>query len=204
MSTGPEAMEGYDGEPPADAGENRDPEEIAEEILDTVISDHRFCANCFRKIREVEPPGMRSGGKAPPEWAIGFAYPTKDTIQGVGEGFSPRDPVGDDWAYTPDEESYTQRRICDCGATQHRTQEERYTTERAIERAKNLSETIEELREEYYAGSAAEVVKARQWEHSKDALLDSLRKLKAKPKLQYRDHDILERALKLAVKHPNY
>lgn len=198
-------MAGTDDErPPDGAGEDRDPEEIAAEILETAIHDHRYCANCFKQIREIEPPGMRSGGKRPPDFAIGFAYPTKETVEAVGEVLSPQDPVGDDWEYTPVVDGFTQRRICDCGATQHRTQEQTYSTERAIERAKNLSETIDELREEYYAGSAAEVVKARQWAHSRDALLDVLRSLKAKPKLQYRDHDILERALKLAIKHPNY
>lgn len=170
---------------------------VAEEFLDEVLHyDHRFCSNCYRQIREVEMPDVLTGGKMPPECAIGFAYPTQHTMPGIGVDHSKGQSQS-----TRSVPIFVQRQICDCGATHHRTVSRPVSKDTLLEYTKNLSETVDSLREEYLAGSDADVVKARKWDHSTDALLYAVGELKSRPKLQFQDQKILKRGLAVAMRN---
>lgn len=170
---------------------------VAEELLDETIQyDHRFCSNCYRQIREIEMPDVLTGGKRPPECAIGFAYPTQYTRSGVGVDHS-----NDDTSKTRPVPVYVQRQICDCGAAHHRTVSRPVEKDTLLEYARNLSNTVNTIREEYLAGTDADVVKARKWSHSTDVLLYTVGDLKSRPDFQFIDQKILKRGLAVAMRY---
>lgn len=173
--------------------------EQAENILRILTFDHRWCASCYRRIREVEHPDLLSGGKKAPDWLIGFSYPTEFTTNGMDTVNSPHfdTEINED---TTVGETYVQRQMCECGAVHHTTRDRPLSKDRLIDYTRNLSEAVDDLREEYLLGSDAKVEKARKWDHDTDVLLYAVGELKSNPDLQFRDQDILERGLAIALR----
>lgn len=110
---------------------------LAENVLNQLDHDHRFCTQCFSKIRSVYPPS-RDGHSSDvqrdeegnpvrfersiPDCAIGRAYPAPDCeFTHYAAPRTPRDPTWDDWTYEPDDDEYTSRAHCSCGCLHHST-----------------------------------------------------------------------------------
>lgn len=177
---------------------------------------HRFCANCFSQIRTIEPPkpdneffnrwsgevsytsdGMdltdvRVKYRDSPETAaaaIGFAYPTEKMVDGVIER-----GIGT--------ESYRKSLVCECGATRHTTVERPVPKADAIRYARNLSESINTLRDEAREiGRVDHRVEA--WKHSRTVLVDTIRALKERPDMQGADKPLFRASLAVALRRPD-
>jgi hypothetical protein len=173
--------------------------ETAREVVDELTYDHRWCANCFSRIREVENPDLLSGGKKPPEWLVGRQYPTGNTQTGVDDTGSETPAHAD--KIVDVSENHRLKQICECGATKHDTRRRPLPKDRLIEVAQNLSDAVWDLREEYLSGSREQVAKARKWSHDPSALPYAVGELKSKPDLQFRDQRILIRSLAIALRH---
>lgn len=172
-------------------------------ILQTIFYDHRFCSNCYRKIRNVYPPGRRLDSSevyaddedddsasmtSIPEWAIGYADPTPDTVRGEREELRPRDPIAGDWKHEPSDRIGV-RNVCKCGATHHQTVERPTKKSSLLEHATRLSDTVSELLNE---GELS-------LHHDRETLLSHTRERKTDPDDHSPDQYILTEALGYAI-----
>ena len=168
--------------------------------------DHRYCCNCYRKIREVYPPARLASSSEViykgdpdedpaafirtdvPDCAIGHAYPTPHTADGLAESMAPLDPTNDEWSHEPTDHVH-ERAICECGVTHHQTIQWGMSKRNAIERAKRLSDALDaRLAEEKH-----------EYHHDRDTLLDEVRARKSDPDHQRADEQIFEYALAEAI-----
>lgn len=85
-------------------------ERAANDLLNKVRQDHRFCFTCFRQLKEVAKPPSRA-----PDCAIGLQYLTEHAD--VGEKsrlrFETNRPDG------PSPDRVRTGTVCTCGATEH-------------------------------------------------------------------------------------
>lgn len=177
--------------------------QTASQILDTLRHDHRFCANCFRQVREVEAP-WRSKGKQPKDWMIGYATPTRHTIRGVDEKPNEDIVIETDDGQRALVSSYREKAICECGATHHKTEHRPLKKPAAVRYARNLSESINSLREEYrLSGSDRDYAKVEAWRHSTKELITALKHVKSQPRFQSWDAPFFEVALAVALRRPD-
>lgn len=146
----------------------------AARLINIVQSDHRFCASCFRRLRDVVPPGRAPHSsdkhKDIPECAIGYAYPTPETLPVTGEVLT-LEATAEGLAVVPTEE-HTRRQGCDCGVTHHATVERRtLPTGEAIQYADRLTTAVIELADDG----------VHQREVVRDIVLDAVRYCKTDP-----------------------
>lgn len=158
---------------------------VARGLLQDIKYDHRFCASCHRKIRDVYPPGRRFGSKHViadsendetatmteiPECAVGYAVPRPGTQRGLSEHLEPRDPTHGDWEMQPSDDDHL-RQICECGAGHHQTRDRPLPLGDLMDAGKHLSSTLDErLSEDKHS-----------YLHDRDVLLDEIRERKTDP-----------------------
>lgn len=179
--------------------------DVAAGLLETIRYDHRFCASCYRQIREVYPPGRRlnsrhvyaDGPDDPaaemneiPEWAVGYAVPLPGTEPGLSESLRPRNPTEGDWETVPDDSEHL-RMVCQCGATHHQTVDRPLPLDELMDTAKRLSGTLDALLSE----------EKHDWHHNRDTLLNEVREIKSDPETngELSDQRILIDALAEAI-----
>lgn len=159
---------------------------IAETIFETIDRDYRICSNCFAVVREADE--VWNDRAADRDCVSERSLPTERTTEAVV-------PVGHSSIQRP-------RRVCECGATHHRTRLRCASKSTAVERAAKLSTAVEKLREEYRdADDPALRARAQRWAHSTDALQYAVGEFKSRPALQ--DHDdaaLYRRALAVALR----
>ncbi|WP_135851300.1 hypothetical protein [Halorussus salinus] len=159
---------------------------IADALFEVVEEDHRICSNCFAVVREADEVWNRTA--ADRDCVSERSLPTDRTTEAVA-------PVGHSSIRRP-------RRVCECGATDHRTRLRCVSKSAAVERAANLSTAVETLREEYReADNPTLRSRAERWAHDADALQYAVGEFKSRPALQ--DHDdaaIYRRALAVALR----
>jgi hypothetical protein len=173
---------------------------LARSLLATLRYDHRFCANCYRQIRDVEPPkpdyeftGRQQETK---KAAVGFATPTQHTIRGVDK----RDAgIG-----LTDAARYRARAICECGATHHLTVERPVSKQTALAYGRHLADSIRALRDEYLAGSPRDAKRAAEWDFSYPLLMEAINHLKSQPDKQGDSEHVFVTALATALRNPWY
>jgi hypothetical protein len=165
----------------------------ARQILRTLRWDHRVCASCHRKVRDVFPPGRSPTSsdrhKPIPECAIGRAYPTPDTQAAITETFGA--VVDERGAVTiaPRDGLASAGVACDCGATHHATLTRPLPLDRMMAVAKRLSDRVTMLLHEG----------EHEFQHDRDVLLDRVRAEKEDPDIRFDDQGIFERALGDAI-----
>lgn len=134
---------------------------LATKILNTLDHDHRYCLNCFRKLKTVYPPGrsLRSSevyADSPddngatmtdiPDFVIGRAYPRPETQDAhEAEVLRPRDPVAGDWTHEPVDGVARSRAVCECGVMHHRSRFPAIRARRLTEYASHLSTAVRKL-----------------------------------------------------------
>ena len=219
----------------ADGRDTRTPtkkeaKETAVEILDFLrwgeptsrkSSGHRFCSNCFRILKEIEPPKPerefhdRWGGETTyssdgmdvtkttvryedspetAEAAIGFAHPTEHAQTGE---------VVKCESSTRPEPILRTGMVCECGATDRWTTDRPLSQERAVDFAENLSETIDILREKFRGAPNDRMAdRYETWRHSSDVLVNTVRALKKRPDMQGHK-PIFEAALAVSLRRPD-
>ncbi|NEU57103.1 hypothetical protein [Halorussus sp. MSC15.2] len=159
---------------------------IADAIFEVVERDYRICSNCFAVVREIDEVWNRRA--ADRDCVSARSLPTDRTTDAVA-------PVGHSSIRRP-------RRICECGATDHRTRLRCVSKSAAVERAANLSTAIETLRDEYRDAEDSTLrSRVERWTHDSDALQYAVGEFKSRPGLQ--DHDdaaIYRRALAVALR----
>lgn len=175
----------------------------ADKALTILRFDHRFCANCFRQIREVERPTTQEKKEEIQDAFIGFAHPTAHTIHGVDR--TPGQMVNKwpgkiEFEYAP---TFTSKQICECGATHHITQQRPLKKGRATTYASHFSSSLNALREEFLLGSDKQVKLARKWNHSTDVLQYAVGHLKSQSEYQHRGDEIFKAALRTAHGDPD-
>ena len=74
-----------------------------QKALNVIRNDHRWCATCFRKLKEIERPPMDA-----PEFVVGYQYPTEHMRPSVDS----RGALG--------VEQHWRRWGCECGNVDHR------------------------------------------------------------------------------------
>lgn len=159
--------------------------ENARHIILDLEHDHRYCSNCYRKCKDVYPPGRRADSKhvhygthvdAPeedptafiddiPDAAIGRAYPRNHCIPGVGENFRrvERDPrEGGGYYYAPSDDDGRVKAVCSCGVTNHRTVVRPLSADRIRRYARHLSDAADDMLREG----------KRTFHHNRDAMLE--------------------------------
>lgn len=179
------------------------------DLLYTIERDHRFCANCFKKKKDVEEP---------PEWAdvndcvIGWAWPHEH----VETEFLPRTTrSGEDGTLKP-------TMVCSCGTASSTTRRRPVSVETAKEYASSLSAAAWELHYEY-RNRAVTAADEQAWRdmriagalaHDPDALEEAIEHFKRKPELtatnmqgDWYDDDLYpdelyRRAFSVAAKRP--
>lgn len=202
----------------------------AETIIETIRhgdplnphdSGHRFCANCHIQLREIEPPKPereffdRWGGdwsysetrgldvtnayvryEDSPETAaasIGRAYPTQHTQHGEVDRPS---------SIRPGESIVSTGLICECGATRHTQIERPVPKHQAVRFARNLSKSVDTLRLQAKNASRDELAdRAEAWKHSRDVLVETVRRLKSRGDMKGKP--IFTAALAVALRRPN-
>lgn len=163
--------------------------------LNALLNDHRYCNNCYRKIRDVEPPGRRLGSsdlnKPVPECAIGRAGFEPHTRRALAESYDRADPVNGEWHFEPvvpetATQATTEKRICACGACHYRTVHRKAFSESQLKtHAERLSKAIAALYDE----------RKHEFDHSRDLLLEAVLSAKEKPENQFRDRTLLRNGL---------
>lgn len=137
----------------------------AETVMNIIVHDHRYCTNCFQKIRDVYPPGrslhssdvvaheewgaeddpyafFRNGV---PECAIGRAYPLPHCRRSSNAEVLRR-VDGVSAGYEPHPDLWKERAVCSCGAMHHQTITPQLRARRLRgEYGRNLSDTIRQL-----------------------------------------------------------
>lgn len=155
--------------------------DTARDIIDAIDngardgdSGHRFCSNCFRKVRDVEPPKPEThwrGDQAETRRAaVGFATPTEHVEYGV-----------DEIELDEYRSVYRTALVCECGATRPSTRERPVRVATAVEFARNLSAAVDTLREEARLAGDDEADRVEAWRHSEEALVRAVRALKTNP-----------------------
>lgn len=149
----------------------------ADRLVNIVQGGHQHCASCFRRLRDVVPPGRAPNSKDKhkdvPECAIGFAYPTPETILVTGEILALAATPGG-MAVMPTD-GHTRRRGCICGTTHHQTVERStLPTRAAIRHTDRLADALDALREDGRQFPAVE----------RDVMLDAVRHCKSDPDRQ--------------------
>lgn len=159
---------------------------IAETIFETIDCDYRICSNCFAVVREADE--VWNDCAADRDCVSERSLPTEGTTEAVA-------PVGYSSIQRP-------RRVCECGATHHRTRLRCASKSTAVERATKLSAAVEKLREEYRdADDSALRARVERWVHSTDALRYAVGEFKSRPALQNHDDAALyRRALAVALR----
>lgn len=161
-------------------------ESIADAVFETIEEDYRVCSNCFAVVREADEVWNRRA--ADRDCVSERSLPTDRTTDAVA-------PVGHSSIRRP-------RRVCECGATDHRTRLRCVSKSTAVERASNLSTAVEKLREEYRDADDPRLrSRAERWRHDPDALQYAVGEFKSRPALQnYDDAAIYRRALTVALR----
>jgi hypothetical protein len=123
---------------------------IAKARLDDVRFDHRYCFSCFRKLKEVEPPGLTKKsaerGKSIPDCATGRqSYYEHCRPDLRNTRYAPDIPDGR--VASPD---LRPRMTCSCPANHHTTAHElpadvEWTKREAIQHTKRLVDALDEL-----------------------------------------------------------
>lgn len=172
-------------------------EAAAKSMIATIRFDHRYCANCFRQIREVEPPGRpkwsnewdRRGG--PPDCAIGRAYPYPHALIGHVDALT-RDDDGE--LIVDKRKTRRTGTVCSCGVGHHTHSgiQDPLGFETFKEYLKNLADSLDDLYGESLVSYA----------HGRETLLEHGCEMKRQPSEQFRDRDIFIRALKIALRAP--
>jgi hypothetical protein len=167
---------------------------IAQSLLDGVRYDHKYCANCHKRLKDISPPAVsrRSAekGRSPPECAVGRQQWRSHTVHdqhNIGENSGDR-------AYP----SLDMREgmACSCSVNHHTTIDRPnggLPKETAIEYADQLADALDERRE----------ADAHHTEFDRAAFLAFVERGKSRPGLQGRDQEILRNGLALAIReHP--
>lgn len=175
-------------------------------LLKTIYYDHRFCANCYRRLKHVYPParlassseivgdvedGTATFRSSVPDCAIGRAYYLPHTESGERERIelhktSPWDN-GAEFAITDDVDI---RPTCSCGAAHNKTVDRPVSFDRLKEFAKHLSETLDELLREDTISET----------HDRQTLLTRVCELKTDPDNSSPDQELLIIALSEAIR----
>lgn len=164
---------------------------IAQRLLDGVRYDHKFCANCHKRLKDVSPPAVsrRSAkkGRSPPECAVGRQQWRSHTIRDQSNA-----------ARGESQHSYSSldlrgRMTCSCPVNSHTTIDRPnggLPKATAIEYAEQLADTLEARRE----------TDAHHTEFDRGVLLAFVESGKSRPGLQGRDQELLRNALALAIR----
>lgn len=179
--------------------------QVAARLIRGTRLDHKYCASCFEKLKEIEVPPENANL---PDCVVGYQYfdPTV-TERGAGEIIIPLDSgprAGLSTGEAPDSDGAglaykgeIQRCHCGCGPTHHATvwSPPRTTLDDFIDTyIPNLIDALDERRERG----------AHDYNFSEDRLYDEARDLKTTPKMQRRHYDVLEYALAESIAHPYY
>lgn len=180
----------------------------AADIVTQLRYDHRYCATCYRKLKDVYPPGRKAtsslvvyddAADSPgdddyafmkedvPDCAIGRAYPRPHTVRAQAETLRPNH-------YDPDPDPVAvdlgrMRSTCKCGVTHHSTIERPITKDEAIEAAKHLSDAVDDL---YRTGD-------HDHDHDRETLLYRVGEQKTDPEIRFEDQSLIIRALGDAI-----
>lgn len=185
----------------------------AHDMLLTLFFDHRFCANCYRQFREVEPPGpgpyatewhWSRNGK-PPENAIGNAYGTTESGYGYVVPITRDENAKDSDDGLPADLVRDPKRParlglqCKCGMSHHTMiwrngRDNELQFDELKELAKRLSPALRTL----YLEDEIE------YPHSEDLLIRQACEYKTEPDEQFADNRILEYATADAIRAPSY
>lgn len=165
----------------------------ASQLLESVQRDHRWCANCFRRLRTVTPP--------PPEWhfggdqavtreaVIGWAVPEPHTVEADGERLQASSIPGEGLRAT---DQTTRRNICSCGVTHHGTIERSTLSKSACrQHATRLAEAI----------TARQELGLHQHEIDPPALRYAVSELKSTRDLAGDDGEIFHRSLAAVLRY---
>lgn len=163
----------------------------ADQLLDTVRNDHRFCASCFRRLRTITPPpdeAFFGTNQVTARAAIGWAMAEPETTRVDGEVLTlEQTPTGLEAVAT---DRLTRRQGCSCGTTHHTTTERSTLTKReCIAHAKRLSTALTDLRND---GVHDDV-------HDRDLFLDAVRKHKSTDRGTYNDAYVFWRGLAIGL-----
>jgi hypothetical protein len=164
---------------------------LAQSLLDTLRYDHRYCANCYRKMKSVEPPGLSKKsaerGKSIPECATGRQYYREHCQQDLRNTHRASSEHG--YASV----SLDSRMTCSCPVNAHTTIDRPaggFSKEQATEHAERLSDALRALYDEQAHGTAFD----------DGALVAFVEQAKARPGLQGRDQEVLRNALAFAIR----
>ena len=164
---------------------------LAQRLLDGVRYDHKYCANCHKRLKDISPPAVSrksaEKGRSPPECAIGTQQYREHTVHDQGN-------VGD----ARGERAYPSldlrgRMTCSCPVNSHTTIDRPnggLPKERAIEYAEQLADALEQRRE----------AEAHRTEFDRSVFLAFVRRGKSRPGLQGRDQDLFRAGLALAIR----
>lgn len=93
-------------------------ETVARDILHHIEHDHRFCATCFRQVKEIEEPTNASllgvEGIHSTESVIGYEHPTEHADRGE---LTDQRCVDEDDPRVVERDLVRRGVICECGAT---------------------------------------------------------------------------------------
>lgn len=164
---------------------------IAQRLLDGIRYDHKYCANCHKKIKTITPPGVSrknaEKGRSPPECAIGTQQYREHTVHDQGNV-----------AGTRGERAYSSldlrgRMTCSCPVNDHAAIDRPnggLSKGRAIEYAEQLADALEDRRE----------ADAHHTEFDRSVFLSFVERGKSRPGLQGRDQDLFRAGLALAIR----
>lgn len=160
-------------------------------LLDIVQHDHKFCASCFRQLREVIPPGRAPDSsdkhREIPDCAIGWSLARPGTTPVHGEAFRLTET---ERGFETRVAGSTRRQGCACGPTHHATVERTtLSTADAISHANRLADALAGLREDGVHDHAID----------RDILLDTVRACKRQPDQQGDDGEIFQKAVAAAL-----
>lgn len=164
----------------------------AHRLLSGVCNDHKYCANCFRRIKLVVPPGRSPSSKDKlkdvPECAIGWAYYEGHTIRADGEAIRPRDEAGA-WVFAPTGD-IQRRQTCSCPVTHHKTVDTRTLSKsECVDHVRRLTTVLDERRADGHHNYALDT----------DAMVHIARSMKSDRDLSGDDRHIFRRSLAVGL-----
>lgn len=164
---------------------------IAQRLLDGVRYNHKYCGNCYKRLKDVSPPAVSRKsarkGRSPPECAIGRQqyrpHATHDQFNAAR----------DDSQHAYSSLDLRGRMTCSCPVNSHTTIDRPnggLPKATAIEYAEQLADTLADRLD---AG-------AHRTEFDRRVLLAFVERAKSRPGLQGRDQEIFRNGLALAIR----